>query len=98
MSKFSRWLDEVQDEEAGFGGDDDGEELGFLPAWARNAVGNIDAGLDKADEYLATQQEKWTPPWLTSDNVRESAQVRGARPPVRRRARARAASAASPAT
>ena len=76
MSKFSRWLDEVQDEEAGFAGDDGADDgLSFLPAWARSAVSSFDEGLDSFEDSLAAQQEKWTPPWLTSENVRESAQA-----------------------
>ena len=41
MSKFSRWLDDVQDMqdvEAGDADDDDDDDLAFLPAWARGAA------------------------------------------------------------
>ena len=76
MSKFSRWLDAVQDEEAGLmDEDEDEDEFAFLPAWAKSAVSSFDASMDKTEDFLAAQQEKWTPPWLTTKNVQDSAQA-----------------------
>lgn len=58
--KFSRWLDDVQDEEAGF--EDDGDDFAYyLPAWANAAVDSVDAALDRTEDALAARQAQWTP-------------------------------------
>mmetsp|Transcript_11022 Transcript_11022/g.32889 ORF Transcript_11022/g.32889 Transcript_11022/m.32889 type:complete len:234 (+) Transcript_11022:238-939(+) len=76
MSAYSRWLDDVQDEEAG-GAYEEDELLAYLPSWAAGAVSALDSSLDRTEDYLSAAQEKWTPPWLSHESVKQSARAAG---------------------